>query len=65
MLPLVGMFTAIFVGWYLDKKISWSQLTNNNSIKAPLFKVVLFLLKFVAPLGIALIFIHELGLLNI
>ena len=65
MLPISGMLTAFFVGWYLDKKIVWSELTNNNTIKAPLFKVIIFLLKFVAPTGIAFIFINEIGLLSL
>lgn len=64
LLPTSGLFTSIFVAWYLDKKIVWDELSNGNTIKAPLFKVLIFLLKFVAPIGISLIFMNEFGLLN-
>lgn len=64
LLPTSGLLTSIFVAWYLDKKIVWDELSNSNTIKAPLFKVLIFLLKFVAPIGISLIFMNEFGLLN-
>lgn len=63
-LPTSGLFTSIFVAWYLDKKIVWDELSNNNTIKVPLFKALIFLLKFVAPIGISLIFMNEFGLLS-
>ena len=31
MLPLGGLLISIFTGWYLDKKLVWSEITNNGS----------------------------------
>lgn len=64
MLPVCGMFAAIFVGWILDKRIVKGEVTNYGSLKAPYYPVYLFILRFVAPLGILAIFINELGLLH-
>lgn len=64
MLPLGGFFISIFIGWYLDKKIVWEEITNNGTLRVPLYKVIIFILKFIAPIAISLIFINELGLLK-
>lgn len=63
MLPLGGLFVAIFTGWYLDKKIVRDELTNNGKLSVPLFKLFIFILKFVAPVAILFIFVNELGLI--
>ena len=64
MLPLSGMLTCIFVGTRIDKKILKDELTNNGSIKFRLFEAYAFFMKFVAPIGISVIFLNELGLLQ-
>ncbi len=64
MLPLGGMFISIFAGWYLDKKILWAEVTNDGTLKMPVYKLFVFILKFIAPVAIALVFINELGLLS-
>ena len=64
MLPLGGFFIAIFTGWFLDKRIVREEVSNNGSLKMWIYRSWLFLLKFVAPIGIAFIFINELGLLK-
>ena len=65
MLPVGGMFISIFVGWYLDKKLVWSEIMNEGHLHRSFFKVFIFILRFVAPIGIALIFLNELGLFKI
>ena len=62
MLPLGGMLISIFTGWYLDRRIVWEELTNEGSLKVPFFKLYIFIMKFVAPVAIGLIFIKELGI---
>ena len=64
MLPLGGLCVSIFTGWYLDKKIVWSEITNNGSLKIPVYKLIIFILKYIAPIAISCIFINELGLLK-
>lgn len=64
MLPLGGFFVSIFVGWYLDKKIVKAEITNDGTLKVSVYKGIIFILKYIAPIAIAGIFINELGLLK-
>lgn len=64
MLPLGGLLISIFTGWYLNKKLVWSEITNNGTLKVPIYKLIIFILKYVAPIAISVIFINELGLLK-
>ena len=63
MLPLGGMLVSIYVGWFLDKKIVWSELTNDGTLKVRVYKLTIFILKYVAPIAIGAVFINELGLI--
>ncbi len=63
LLPGGGLFIALFVGWYLDKKLVWSEITNNGTLKVPLYKTTVFILRYISPLLIAAIFAHEFGLI--
>jgi NSS family neurotransmitter:Na+ symporter len=60
MLPFGGMLISLFTGWYLDKKIIWDEVTNEGKLKFYGFKFYIFLLRFVAPVAIAIIFLKEL-----
>ena len=64
MLPLGGLLVAVFVGWYLKRSISLGELTNYGKEKAPYFSVYMFILRYVAPIAIGMIFINELGILS-
>lgn len=64
MLPLGGFFISIFIGWYLDKKIVWEEVSNNGTLRVAVYKLLIFILKYIALIGIALIFINELGFLK-
>lgn len=64
MLPMGGMLTAIFVGWIIDRQIVRDEVTNRGTLKAPYYSLFFFVLRYIAPVGIAIIFINELGLLK-
>lgn len=63
MMPIGGLFIALFVGWYLKRSVSYNEMTNYGLQKAPYFGVYMFILRYIAPVAIALIFINELGIL--
>lgn len=63
MLPLGGLLVCIFVGWYLDKKIVWNELSNYGTLQVPLYKAIIFILKYIAPIAISIIFVNELNLI--
>ena len=62
MLPVSGMLSAIFVGWVLDKAIVKGEATNYGTLKPTFYPLYINILKFIAPVGIMLIFLNELGL---
>ena len=57
----MALLVCIFVGWYLKRSVSYEELTNGGKLKAGLFNLYIFLLRYVAPVAIILIFINELG----
>lgn len=61
MLPLSGFLVCLFVGWYLKRSISYDELTNYGLQKAPYYPIYIFILRYIAPVAILLIFINELG----
>ncbi|MDR0394544.1 MAG: sodium-dependent transporter [Tannerella sp.] len=64
MLPFGGMLICILVGWYIDKRALKSELTNKGTVLFYFFVSYRFLLKYIVPVAIGLIFLNELGLIN-
>ena len=62
-LPVVGFLTCIFIGWYVDHKIVRDEFTNDGTLSARYFHRYLFLVKYVCPLAILFIFLHQLGVI--
>ena len=62
LLPVGALFIVIFVGWIMGKKWFNAELTNDGKLKLSIKGVIYFIIKFIAPLAIAVIFIS--GLLN-
>lgn len=60
LLPLSGLFISLFIGWYLDKKITFAQLSNEGtlSVSVRFIKLYIFILRYVAPVAIVGIFIY-------
>lgn len=57
MLPVAAIFTCIFVGWAVPKSFIRNELTNNGSIGGRWVPVVLFIVRYAAPVLIAFILI--------
>ena len=60
LMPIGGLFTAIFAGWVLDRKIFRDQISNNGRLRARLFGVLVVLLKLVCPILLTLVFVYNL-----
>ena len=60
MLPIGGLFISIFVGWHLDRRIVEAQLTNDGSLNYSVrfLKGYSFILKYIAPVAIIVIFAY-------
>ena len=63
LLPLGALLIVLFVGWYLGEKNVRDELTDEGQ-KGRLIPLFLLIVKFVAPLAIAVVFLYGLGLLR-
>ncbi len=61
-LPLSGMLMCLFLGWYVPKKVVKDELTNWGTLSGRLFNLYLFFIRFVCPVLILIIFLHQFGL---
>ncbi len=57
-----GLLFTIFVGWKMSEKTVRDEFTDNGTLKlnCVIFKFVYFLIKYLAPVGIAVIFLTNL-----
>jgi NSS family neurotransmitter:Na+ symporter len=63
LLPLGALLTSLFVGWRIPQQIVRDEFTNWATLRSRLFGVWLFMVRWVCPVCIALVFAHQLGLL--
>ena len=59
-LPIVGFLTCIFIGWFVPHKIVHDEFTNWGTLRGRFFHLFVFLVKYVCPLAILFIFLHQL-----
>ena len=64
-LPAGALFTTIIVGWIMSKETVMAQLTSNGRYNIPplVVSLLFFLIRYVCPLDIALIFLKQTGTL--
>ena len=60
-LPTAGLLTCLFLGWYVPKKVVQDEFTNWGTLKGQVFHVYLFLIKFICPVLIFLVFLNQFG----
>ena len=60
---LGGLFTAVYVGWILDRKVVHDQLTNGGRLKGTMEPFLIFCLRYVAPVSIFFIFLYLTGII--
>ena len=58
-----GIFTALYVGWIMDRKVIHEQLTNGGLLKGKSEPYLLFCLRYIAPVAIIFIFLHLTGII--
>ncbi len=60
---LGGLFTAVYVGWFLDKHIITEQLTNRDHLNRGVFNYTMVCLRYVAPAAVVVIFLYSVGVI--
>ena len=61
LLPLGSLLTCLFVGWYVPRRIVRDELTNEGRVATRFFPVFLFAVRYLCPLLIVLVFLHQMG----
>ncbi len=63
LLPLGSLFTCLFVGWYVPRQLVRDEFTNWGTVSKCFFGVFLFFVRFICPLCIVAIFLHQSGVI--
>lgn len=59
-MPLGGLMITCFVGWFLDSRLVEDELTNGGALRVRSLRLLLFLIRWVAPIGVAIVFFNQL-----
>lgn len=62
MLPLCGILITVFIGWKVNKYLIVSELTNNTYKNTAVVNIIVWILKYIAPLLLIVTFLNGLGL---
>lgn len=62
-LPTGGLLTCLFLGWYVPKSIVKDEFTNGGTLRGRFFAIYLFSVRFICPICILLIFLHQFGVI--
>ena len=63
MLPTGALLACLFVGWYIPRQVAHDEFTNWGTHEQRIFPVFLFAVRYVCPLCIILVFLHQLGVI--
>lgn len=59
MLPIVAIATCIYLGWFVPRRFMLGELSNHGKIPGKFIPVVIFIVKYPAPILISLILLAE------
>ena len=58
-MPLGGIFISLLAGWFLEDKLLTDELTNYGTLKVRGLQFLVFLIRWVAPIGVGMVFLNE------
>lgn len=64
LLPLGALMIVLFVGWFMGKQHVRAEITNEGLYKGRLLPLFMIIVKVVAPVAIAVVFLYGLGVLK-
>ncbi len=59
LLPVGSIMLCVYLGWFAPKKFFKNELTNNGAITAKTFHLIVFIVKYIAPVLIASILVSS------
>jgi NSS family neurotransmitter:Na+ symporter len=64
LLPLGGLLIVAFLGWFFPGQSVKDELSNGGTLPVRYYSLYRFVIRFIAPVAIALVFLNGLGLLK-
>ncbi len=64
LLPIGGLFIALFIGWFYGRKKVKEEVSNGGKLSGIYLSMFMFLVKFIAPIAIAIVMLNKIGLLK-
>ena len=64
-LPIGGFFIVLFIAWFHGKSNVRDEISSSGQQKAMFFNVYFFLVRYIVPVAIGLIFLNEMGILKL
>ena len=62
LMPIGAMLACLFIGWFAPRKVVCDEFTNYGTLRSTFYGVFLFCVRFVCPVCIVIIFLHQFGL---
>ena len=59
-MPIGGLLIVVFVGWRMKRANVLDELTNGGTLRTGLRKAILFIIRYLCPVAIAVIFVSQL-----
>ena len=63
LLPLGGLMIVLFAGWFMGLQNVKDELSNEGTLKVPLFNVFVFIIRYIAPVAIIIVFLNSIGVI--
>lgn len=63
LLPLGGLFIVLFTGWFLGIDNVKDEMSNSGVLKLRLFNLFVFVIRYIAPVAIIIVFLNSIGVI--
>jgi neurotransmitter:Na+ symporter, NSS family len=64
LLPIGGLFIALFIGWFFGRDKVKDEVAKGGKLTGIFLSLFMFLVKFIAPIAIAVVMLNKIGLLK-
>lgn len=63
LMPVGGAAIVVFVGWFVNKEIIYQEMKEGSNLHRHVFTIYYFTLKYIAPVGLIIILLSQLGII--
>lgn len=63
LMPLGAFLTSVLLGWIVPRRLVHREFTNNGTVSRHVWRIYLFAVRFVCPICIIAVFLHQAGVI--